>query len=114
MWQSFAAGAAWGLALVRGHGGVTECHCTCKCELPDLAGGWAWEIIKACGWILIGVLLQLFQAVPLLLRRIWPVIFGGDHGEKGAVPAFRIEESEVGLEVEQRARDQIQALRARK
>ena len=82
MWQPFAAGAAWALALARGSSGPTECHCTCRCELPDLSGGWGWELVKATLWLALGIIFQVCQLVPFLLRRIWPVIFLGDHGVK--------------------------------
>ena len=114
MWQSFAAGAAWAVALVGGSGEVPACHCTCRCEIAEQPSGLGWELVKAIIGVCIGILLQLFEVGSFLLRRIWPANFCGDHGVRESDQPRRVEEVISSIDVEQRAKEQIAALKSRR
>eukprot|EP00438_Fugacium_kawagutii_P022370 Skav205220 [mRNA] locus=scaffold400:235601:235945:- [translate_table: standard] len=114
MWQSFAAGAAWALALARGSVEAPSCHCTCRCEVPEVKSSVGWEVVKALIWVGVGILLQLFKVGSFLLRRIWPVFFDGDHGVKEVGQPLQVEEVVAASDVEERAKQQILALRSRR
>lgn len=76
--------------------------------------GFGWEVIKALIWLGIGVILQLFDVFSFILRRIWPAIFGGDHGVIEGDRSRRTGEVVITTDVEQRAKEQILALRSRR
>lgn len=113
MWQSFLAGWAWSLASLGPSVPVLDCQCSCKCEVsPCPESTWFWEVVKGCCWILVGVITQLLNLIPLVFSVVRSSI---DIRDQKAVERARVEDvqSENPVAVAERARDQLQLLRSR-
>ena len=121
MVPQFLAGAAWAAAFFRPASlGPVECHCTCECEIPDCpTTTWSWEVVKFIISICLGLALQFYNFLGLL----WKLARQGQTSQISCDPTPLSSRTDVAApsplsadspaELEQRARDQVMAVRRR-
>ena len=120
MWSQFLGGAAWAVALTR-QPVPTTCHCHCECASEQCpVGSWWWEGCKAFLFIGIGLLVSVIRGLWLigqsakpLLERLVPEPNHQDSREASEATPFDRHRSSANDSVEDRAREQLEALRKR-
>ena len=115
MWQSFLGGAAWAVALT-GRGEPVHCHCTCECQPVDCGHSVWLELLKGLVWISIALLFYTQRVIGWLWERQWPCVAAGGPSHERSVVGEAAEVTHGFPEtsnqlVEQRAKEQLNALR---